>query len=151
MRIKVGYNPKIMRRRLCKQKYLMCALFGAAFSLALAYLLVLDAVGLYGLNHIQSYSGTLSGVDLNRQHNRHSGRRGYLINIDGKKFYYFGGGRDDSFKTLTQLHDYLETQICKTVRIRYAKKLVPSNALLSLETEDRTCIQFEGAFALEKD
>lgn len=150
MRIKVGYNPKVTQRRLRKQKYFLCAFFGGALILILAFMSVQYGFGLYGITHVQSYSGILSGVDDNRKPSFYSAEAAYLINVDGIEFCYFGEGMDDSFRTRTQLDTYLKSQIGRSVSIKYAKRFRPSTVLLSLETEGRTCVVFEEAFAQVK-
>lgn len=146
MRIKIGYNPQITKRRLRKQKYFLCAFFGGALILILAFMSIQYGFGLYGMNHIQSYSGILSGVDDNSKPSFYSAESAYLINIDGIEFCYFGEGMDGSFKTMTQFDAFLKSQIGRNVYIKYARNFRPSTTLLSLEIEDQTCVIFEEAF-----
>lgn len=150
MRIRIGFKPKITQRRLRKQKYFLCAFFGGALILILAFMSVQYGVRLYGLTHVQSYTGILSGVDDNRKPSIYSAKSPYIINIDGIKFCYFGEGMNNSFKTRTQFDAFLQSQIGKTVSIKYSRCFRPSTYLLSLEIRDQTCVVFEEAFSAVK-
>lgn len=147
MRMKIGYNPKITQRRLRKQKYFLCAFFGGALIFILAFMSVQYGAKFYGIAHVQSYSGVLSGVDNNHKPSLHSAESAYLINIDGIEFCYFGEGMADSFATGAQLDAFLQSQIGGNVSIKYARGFRPSTTLLSLEIGDRTCVVFEEASA----
>ena len=113
--------------------------------LILAFMSIQYGFGLYGITHVQSYSGILSGVDDNRKPSFYSAEPAYLINVDGTAFCYFGEGMADSFKTMTQFDTFLKGQIGRKVSIKYARSFRPSTILLSLEIEGQTCVVFEEA------